>query len=356
MSMNVAEQRQDAGPPSADGVDPENSDRRGFRSVTRLVERSDESSFVGRYALIGIWLVVAAIYAATKSNLFLTSGTFQTIFSSQDTIVFLGMAALLTLAVGEFDLSIASNLGLGAILMSVLIVNHHWPAVPAILVALAACSGVGLLNAIIVVRLDIDPIITTLGMGTLILGITEKISGGTTIAGLSKGLAQYANANFLLQLPVSFYYGLALAAIFAYVLRFTSLGRHMTFVGANREVARLAGVRVTRIRMGAYLVAGLLAGLGGVLLAIGNGGMDPTSSGSYLLPAYSAAFLGTAAIKPGRFNPIGTMVAIYFLSTGITGLQLLGGIGWISDVFYGGALILAIVLSTIARRRTLHRT
>ena len=136
-------------------------------------------------------------------------------------------------------------------------------------------------------------------------------------------------------------------------MRFTALGRHMAFVGANREVARLAGVRVARVRMGAYVTSGFLCGLGGMLLAATVGGFDPNSSPTYLLPALSATFLGTAAIKAGRFNPIGTMVAIYFLVTGIVGLELLGYTGWVSDVFYGGALIIAVVISTITRRRTL---
>lgn len=105
--------------------------------------------------------------------------------------------------------------------------------------------------------------------------------------------------------------------------------------------------------MGAYVTAGLLSGLGGVLLSIGNGGFDPSSAATYLLPAFSATFLGTSVIRPGRFNPLGTMVAIYFLVTGITGLQLLGYTGWVNDVFYGAALIVAVVISTVARRRTL---
>jgi len=92
---------------------------------------------------------------------------------------------------------------------------------------------------------------------------------------------------------------------------------------------------------------------GPVLLTAGIGGFDSTTSSTYLLPALSATFLGTAAIQPGRFNPIGTFVGIYFLATGIVGLELLGASGWISDVFYGAALILAVVVATITRRRTL---
>jgi ribose transport system permease protein len=349
--MSISNQREAIPPQTEQEGEPPPSERRMPRA---LVRRSGESDFVGRYALVGFWLVLAGFYAITTPSTFLTSGTFQAIFGSQQAIVFLGIAAVIGLSVGEFDLSIASNMGLAAILVTVLIAQHGWSPIVAVVASLAICSGVGLINGLIVVRLGIDAIVTTLGMGTLLLGVTQKISNGTSVAGLSNNLANYANKNLLFSLPISFYYGLALALILAYVMRFTALGRHMAFVGANREVARLAGVRVSRIRLGAYIVAGLLAGLGGVLLSLGNGGFDPNSGPTYLLPAFAAAFLGTAVIVPGRFNPLGTMVAIYFLATGITGLQLLGAAGWVSDVFYGAALIVAIVLSTVARRRSLH--
>jgi ribose transport system permease protein len=73
---------------------------------------------------------------------------------------------------------------------------------------------------------------------------------------------------------------------------------------------------------------------------------------TYLLPTVSAVFLGTAAIRPGRFNPVGTFIGVYFLATGILGLEELGLAGWISDVFYGAALIIAVMLTTLLRRRT----
>jgi ribose transport system permease protein len=341
---------QDVAGPGVDDLARESPTRHAV--LARLFQRSGEESFVGKYALVGVWFLLAGFYAVVADN-FLSSGTFQAIFGSQQAYVFLGMGAVVTLSVGEFDLSIASNMGFGAVLTAVLVVQHQWPALAAVAVALAACVGIGLLNGVIVVWVGIDPIVTTLGMGTLVLGITEKISNGETVAGLSTSLANWANQSFLLNLPVSFYYGLALACLLAYVMRFTPLGRHMAFVGANREVARLAGVRVRRIRIGAYVTAGLLSGVGGVLLSIGNGGFDSSSAPTYLLPALSATFLGTAVIRPGRFNPLGTLVAIYFLVTGITGLQLLGYTGWVNDAFYGAALIIAVVISTVARRRTL---
>ena len=315
--------------------------------------QSGEGGLVSRYALVGVWLVVAAFYALVEPDTMLTSGTFQTIFGSQVALVFLAMAAVVTFAVGEFDLSIASIFGVAATLVPVLVVKHGWSPAAAAVAALAVCAAIGAVNGLIIVRLGIDAIITTLGMGTLLLGLTSGFSQSEAVAGLSDSFSKVANTTVLFGLPISFFYGVALAGLIAYVMAYTALGRHMAFVGANREVARLAGVRVARIRIGSYVVSGLLCGIGGVLTAATVGGFDSNSSPTYLLPALSATFLGTAAIRPGRFNPIGTMVAIYFLVTGIVGLQLLGYSGWVSDAFYGAALIVAVIVSTLTRRRTL---
>jgi ribose transport system permease protein len=335
---------------------PEQSPRAASAGRDRFMRRfhqPGQDSFAGRYALVGVWVLVAGFFAVVEPGTLLTSGTFQTIFGSEQALVFLGMAAVVTFAVGEFDLSISAILGLAATLVPVLVVVHGWSPLMASVAAVAACMAVGALNGFIVVVLGIDAIITTLGMGTFILGITSGFSHSEAVSGLSNGFGNVANTVVALGLPISFFYGLALALFIAYVMRFTALGRHMAFVGANREVARLAGVRVARVRIGAYVTSGLLCGLGGVLLAASVGGFDPNSSPTYLLPALSATFLGTAVIRPGRFNPLGTLVAIYFLVTGIVGLQLLGYTGWVSDVFYGAALVIAVIVSTITRRRTL---
>jgi ribose transport system permease protein len=339
-------------PTAPTGAPPPPPEPRGWQQFIRGFNRPGEASLLSRYALVGVWLLVTGFFAIVEPGTLLTTGTFQTIFGSQQALVFLGMAAVVTFAVGEFDLSISAMLGLAATLVPVLVVVHGWSPLTACVVAVLACAAVGALNGVIVVVLGIDAIIATLGMSTLILGLTTGFAHSEAVSGLSDSFGNIANHVLALGLPMSFYYGLALALVIAYVMRFTALGRNMAFVGANREVARLAGVKVSRIRIGSYVVSGILCGLGGVLLTAAVGGFDPNSSPTYLLPALSATFLGTAVVKPGRFNPMGTMVAIYFLVTGIVGLQLLGYSGWVSDVFYGAALIIAVIVSTLTRRRT----
>lgn len=307
-----------------------------------------------RYGLLAVWAVMSGFYALKLPHTFLTTGTAQTIFGSQTTLVFLSMASVATFATGEFDLSIASVMGMSATTLAVLAVNDHMPEGLAVLCALAVGVACGAVNGFIIVVLEIDPIVTTLGMSVLLLGLAQWISNLVTISGLSSGLAQYALYN-IGGLPITFYYGLAVAVVFAIVLAYTPLGRHMVFVGASREVARLSGIRVQRIRFGSYVFSGLSCAIGGILLAASVGGFDSTTSGSYLLPALAATFLGTAVVKPGSFNPLGALITIYFLVTGIVGLQLMGFAGWVSNVFYGAALIVSITISSLARSRITRR-
>jgi len=305
--------------------------------------------FTSRWAILGVWLAMAGLYAVIEPGKFLQAGTVQTIFGSQEALVFISLGLLATLVVNEFDLSFASMQGLAATLVPVLVVEHHWNAVAASAAAILATVAAGAVNGFLVV--GVDRIVVTLGMANVLLGLALALAGMSTVSGLSPGFARLANTE-IGGLPVSFYYGLAATLAFAYVMRFTPLGRHLAFVGANREVARLAGVRVDRIRFGSYVVSGLFSGIGGVLLVASVGGYDPTSSVIYLPAGITAVFLGMAAVRLGQFNPIGTFIGIYLLATGVLGLQLLGYTGWVEDVFYGAVLIVAVTVSALIRRRT----
>ncbi|HEX3616010.1 MAG TPA: ABC transporter permease [Solirubrobacteraceae bacterium] len=308
------------------------------------------SDVASRSGLLGIWVLLIVLFWVLRPETFMTGSTFKAIFSSQQALVFLAAALLCTIIVGEFvDLSVPSVLSLSATILPLLAATHGWNEWVASLVAILACALVGCINGGLVVYLGVNTIVVTLGMSTFLLGIELLLSGSNYITGLSLSFQKIDVLN-VLGLPISFYYGIAGMLVFAYVLGFTPLGKHLRFVGSNREVSRLAGVRVNRIRFGAFVAAAVIAGIGGVIASAGIGGWNPSVSDSYLLPMFAATFLGTATVQPGRFNPIGTLAAIYFLATGIQGLQLLGAGEWVTDVFYGGALVIAVAVSTIVHR------
>jgi ribose transport system permease protein len=236
-------------------------------------------------------------------------------------------------------------------LASLLNVNEGWPIGLAILVALLAGIAVGVINGALTVLIGIDSIIVTLGTGTFINGVVLWMSDSATISGISTTLVDAVIVKEFLSIPLGFYYGLLLCIALWYLFDFTPVGRRLLVVGRNRRVAQLSGIRVGRVRWGALVASGLLAALAGVAYAGTIGGADPVSGNTFLLPAFAAAFLGTTTIYPGRFNPWGSFVAVYFLITGITGLQLLGIASFVQNLFYGGALVVAVVFSQLARRR-----
>jgi ribose transport system permease protein len=291
------------------------------------------------------------VFGILRPDTFLTTANFSTIFGSQAILVVLTLALLVPLTAGDYDLSVAATMGISCMSLAILNVNHGWPIGTAIAAAIGVGVVIGVINGGVVVLLGIDSLIATLGTSTFISGVILWISNSQTISGISFDLIDYVVVKQLLGIPLAFYYGIALGLAMFYVFEFMPVGRRLLFVGRGRSVARLSGIHVMRLRWSAFVVSGAISAFAGVLYAGTLGSADPTSSLSFLLPAFAAAFLGATTIMPGRFNPIGSIAAVYFLVTGITGLQLLGVQTFVQQLFYGGALVLAVALSQLARRR-----
>lgn len=316
------------------------------RPARRLSLRSAE-----RVALPVVWLVLIVAFSIALPSTFFSTGNLSSILSSNAVIAVLALGILIPLTAGDFDVSIAYNLVLSSMLVALLNVEWGWPVGLAVLFALGVGALVGYINGLFVVVFGIDSLIVTLGTGTFIGGVVLWISGSNTISGISQALVQPVIVWRPLGIPMIFFYGLLLCIAIWYVFEYTPLGRQLLMVGRGRNVARLSGIRVNRLRWGALVVSGVISAFAGVLYAGTTGGADPVSGTAFLLPAFAAAFLGSTTIIPGRFNPWGALIAVYFLATGISGLQLLGVQGFVQNLFYGGALVLAVTLSQIARRR-----
>jgi ribose transport system permease protein len=304
-----------------------------------------------RFALLIAWLVIIVIFGVIAPGTFLTWANFSTIFGSQAVLVILTLGLIIPLTAGDIDLSIAQVLTLSSMVIAVLNVNHGWPIGAAIAAAVAVGILTGLLNAFFTLYFRIHSLIVTLGTGTFLHGLTLWISNSRTIGGIDWSLVNAVILTRFLGIPLAFYYALALALILVYVFEFTSLGRKALFVGRGREVARLSGIPVTRMRLICFLASGAFAAIAGVLYAGTSGSADPNSGTQLMLPAFAAAYLGATAITPGRFNPLGSMIAVYLLVTGITGLSILGIDTFVQDLFYGGALVIAVALSQLVRGR-----
>lgn len=305
------------------------------------------SAWVGRYGVVIAWVIEIAVFGILEPHTFLTVRNFKELASSQADLLILSLAVVPSLAVGEIDLSIAAVMALAATLVGQLNGVDHWSLGAALVVAMFSSLLVGVINGVITVYLRVRGIIVTLGMGTLVLGVTLKVSHSLTVSGVSFGLQKAMN-HLVGGISASFFYALIVAVAIWYFLRHTPAGRWMLFLGFNREVARLSGINVSRLRLLGFALSSSIAGFAGVVAIGVAGGADPSSFQPLLLPAFAATFLGSLIFTPGRVHSIGNVVALYFLATGIVGLELMGVGNWIDDVFYGAALVATLALSGLA--------
>ena len=309
-----------------------------------------------RYVIVIVFAVMILAFGLDIPSTFMSMGNLSNILGGQAVLFILVMAALLPTVVGDFvDLSLGASLGLSAMTVAVLNVQHHTPVVLACLAGIGAAFVVGLVNVFFVVYFDNDPFIVTLGTMTIVQGVIYVISGSNSVGIVSTNLSNWIFTNEFLSIPLEFYYGLAIFLIVWYVLSFTPTGQKALVIGQSREVARLSGVRVNRMRSWAYIIGAGIAALAGIAYAGTNGTVDPTAGSSLILPAYAAVFLGATAIRPGRINALGALVAVYFLATGTVGLQLLGAQTYYQQIFYGAALVAAITIPKATRDRIFKR-
>lgn len=300
-------------------------------------------------ALPAVWVATIVLFGIIEPSTFLTHANLSSILSSQATLVIVALALLLPLTVGDFDLSVASNVGLSAMVVAVLNVNDHVPIAVCIIIALAIGTLIGIVNGLVIIVFRVDAFIATLGMGTVLSGLTLALSGQNTISGVSNGLIDAVDGTWF-GISHSFFAALLLTLVLWYVTEHTITGRRALFVGMGATVARLSGIDVSRLRWGSLMVSGFLGALAGVSYVGTLGAADPTSAAGFLLPAFAAAFLGATTIAPGRFNAWGTTISAYFLTTGFSGLELLGVPSWVQQVFYGGILIVAVTLTNLGSR------
>ena len=304
-----------------------------------------------RFALIGVWAVLFLVFSLIVPETFPTTANISNMLGSQAVLLVLALGLIVPLRAGDYDLSVASTLNLSAVVVAVLNVNQGWNIWTAVVAAILVSMCVGVVNGFIITRFDIDPFIVTLGIGTVVQGIIYQVSNSVTITGVDRQLSDTMLTQPFLAIPIDFYYAIALCVVVWYVFDHTAFGQRLLFAGQSRDVARLNGVNVSGLRWVSMIISAGIAGVAGVIYAGTTASADPTSGAAFLLPAFAACFLGSTVLKIGRFNPWGTLIAVYFLVTGITGLQLMGAQQYVQQLFYGGALVVAVVMSKLVKSR-----
>jgi ribose transport system permease protein len=290
---------------------------------------------------IYIWIVIIAVFGGIAKGSFLQVSTISTVLNQYSVSGLIALSAVIPLAAGVFDLSIGYTFGLTGAVVARLLTDPHLPPWVAVLGGIGTGVAVGLFNSFIVVVLRVDPIIGTLGSGFIIGAVTSGVDGNEVIAVPSSFAYDWANRSFFhVSEPVI--YMVILMLILGFAMEQTAVGRRWYALGYDFETARLAGVRVRSLRAGALVTSGAVAAVAGIAYVAQIGAHSPGDGPDYLLPAFSAVFLGATQIRDGRFNVWGTIIATMMLGTGAYGLLVAGAPPWTTEVFQGAALILAV--------------
>jgi simple sugar transport system permease protein len=321
-----------------------------------------------RYGFICL-LVGMVLYFSFAAEGFASPQSAVFILQSVSITGILALGVTATLVVGGFDLSIGSVATTAMMASSYVMVVMGGDALTATLVCIGIGLMVGLVNGILIVYMRVPDLLATLGMMFLLVGLqripTEgrSIATGMTLPDGSTASGTFS-ANFLALgrhrfdfilpslLPVSVVVLIVLAIVIWFFLEYTRYGRMMYAVGSNERAAQLAGAPVNLYKIAAYMISGVFASIGGILLAARLGRGDIASGNNLLLDSVAAALIGFAVLGAAKPNAFGTAIGALFVGILLQGLTMMNAPYYTQDFVKGAVLVVALVFTFALSQRS----
>jgi simple sugar transport system permease protein len=316
-----------------------------------------------KYGFIAVTIILFVWFLLSEET-FRQPTTLFSMLKFTSVVAIVGLGVTFTMVVGGLDLSVGSVAGLAVTISAMMMVIYNLTGLFSGFMVLVAGALVGVANAILIVWMKIPDLLATLGMMFIIMGLKllpvdgQSVSSkmilrdGTVAPGrFTEGFLAIDRAMLgIVPLPVVLW--LVLTVIAWFLLTRTKYGRIMYAVGANPEAARLSGVRVEWYRSSAYVISGLFAAIGGMILSSRIGQGDISAGNSLLLDAVAVALVGTSVLGMGKPNAWGTALGALLIGIVITGLTIKGFPYYAQDVAKGLVLVVALTFSfTLSRKK-----
>lgn len=302
------------------------------------------------HGLLILLIVLVVVFSILEPSTFPTAFNARSVLSDKSIVAILALAEMIVIATGNFDLSVGYGVGLAHILTIGLQTRSglSWPL--ACLAVIVIMTGVGAVNGLLVTRARIDSFIATLGVGTVLYGLSSWYTGGEQVLGnLSPTFRGIAGSPAGIPLPAV--YVIVIGILLWVVFEYLPVGRFLYVLGGNPKAAELTGISERKYVLLAFMGSGLLTGIAGVVLAARLGVGQSSVGSEYLLPAFVGALLGSTSVRPGRVNVWGTILAVLVLGVAVAGLQQEGAKFYVESLFNGLMLIAAVGLAAYASRR-----
>ena len=312
------------------------------------------------YVCLALLLLIATI--SVIAPVFLTLGNLGNVLTDFSYIGIVSLGSTLVIITGGIDLSVGSTMALSAIIMALLfraLGASSLASVPgAVMVAsvaggLAVGALIGLVNGLLIARVGLAPFVTTLGMLSIVRGLCYAITSGqgVTIGGADSDLFFRLSDGTVLGLPVPLLYLLGLGMLMALLLHHTARGRYVFAIGGNQRAAELTGVPVTAIKVGVYVVSGMSAAVGGILLGGWLGSVPANLADGYELRIIAASVIGGANLLGGVGGPLGAIVGAALIEVIRNGLVLARVNTYWQDTLVGAIIIAAVFVDRLRSRR-----
>jgi len=303
--------------------------------------------------LIGLYIVMIIIFTIADKN-FLTIQNFRGIFNNFAVFGVLASGIMIVMLAGGFDLSIGSLSGLVGIVSAVLMMDKIGVPTPLIFViAIAIGCTVGLINGLIITKIGINPIITTLGTLAIIRGVCYFWANQNPR--IYNMFIQGFGRKFIADIvPYTTVYIIVFFIILALVLKFTRFGRNLYTIGGNETLARLAGIPVDRIKIITYIISGFFCSIAGLLLISQLGSGRPEYGTGAELEVLTIVVLGGVAVGGGKGNFLGVFIALLIIGSISNGMVMLDVPVFLRQVVKGALLVMVISIDALRSRRNLQ--
>lgn len=289
---------------------------------------------------LGTFFVLIIVYFSAASPVFFSYSNAINVLANAGVIGVVSIGQALAIISGGFDLSVGGTVPLAAVLYAVL-TNHAVPIPLAMALAILSGSAVGLGNGIVITKVGINPLITTLGTLSIAIGLAFTVTNGLTTPFSNQSAAFLSNTT-IGDVPYYVIALIVLAVAFHFVLRNTTYGRRLYATGGNREASRLAGIRVDMISVSVYVLSGSLAAFGGVVVASQLYAGSATVGSDATLLSVAAVILGGASLTGGVGGIPGTMLGVLVLGTISNGMALMAVPPFYQQIATGSLLLLAV--------------
>ena len=296
------------------------------------------------------FLIILIVILSLASPVFLTGRNIPQVLVQASTLGIVAVGATFVIIGGDLDLSIGANVALSGVMSAVAIALWGLPWPIGVVIGLAVGVAIGVVNGLLSAYVRVPAFIATLGTGVLATGIAIHLTNGLTIAGLPDEFGALATGRFL-GLQGLVWFMLATFVVGGLILHFTNFGIRVYATGGNRDAAYLAGIRVARVRLTNFVIAGFCGGLAGVLLTARVQAGQPGISTTLTLYATAAVILGGTSILGGQGSLLRTFFGVLLIAVVQNGLDILGVAYSLQQVAVGAVFILAACSEALRRRR-----